>query len=70
MKREIKIFTSADDGHVPVDTETLGTLEGIEMTEMLVRKYVRNKLLEESSLVFYIDSDGDGYGSWEVYGLY
>tara|TARA_B100000700_G_C14958646_1_gene815267 strand:- start:12 stop:728 length:717 start_codon:yes stop_codon:yes gene_type:complete len=62
VKREIKIFTSANDGHVPVDTGTLDALENIEMTEMLVRKYIRNKLLEES----YGDPIGSGDPTQEI----
>ena len=62
MKREIEIFTSSDDGHVPVDIETLDTLENIEMTETLIRKYIRSKLLQES----YADAIGSGDPAQEI----
>ena len=43
---EPQIFTRTDDQNVPVDDAILGALEQEELTESLVREYIRGMLIE------------------------
>ena len=46
---EPQIFTRTDDQNVPVDDAILGALEQEELTESLVREYIRVMLVESPS---------------------
>jgi hypothetical protein len=46
MKNEPQIFTRTDDQSVPVDDAILGALEQEELSESLVREYIRGMLIE------------------------
>jgi len=46
MKREPQIFTRIDDQDVPVSNAVLDVLEQEEMTESMVRAYIRQLLAE------------------------